>query len=1027
MESRSLNFTPLPFGRGIQAKARLCFLQMMIRFSPTVAQWLTAAASGAVLSALLSLSADQNGAAPASLTAVVTTLLLATGMAMMRPPHPRWFRPLLAIPIVLAMNIDVVRGAVVDLGWRMGAHAQATATLWAFICLIGLWPTLRIAAPSLRHPLSRSASVALAMGMLLGLTQATTALAAGAMALLLADSAHPYERHHRTSPFVPLLDWSPIAAGLLLSGGWVQLRTTFDPTVSGLIVSSIGFTLGMAWMPRGLARSLTWTGTVAAALVAYHHALPQLGPSLGSFGFNATGGLPRLLWLSLPLAAWGLVCGSIVGRKGLHSFGRIALFSIALLLGPRLVTYGYTAYVAGTLLGVAALLAPTGARRGIAMASLAALVGFHGWLKAPDSAQTRLGIWANSASPQAFAEWRDGINLDARFQHGSTPDGTFVAWRPSDGEDAAITVAIDGLFATTQGNAADAEEFAAHLAAMLSPRKEPTLVLNDPAGNVLRGLAAHPPRVTHVAASVPGPIRAIASVDPVRERLWLQTNHILHPAHGARLLAMSPQPSTIIEVARAPWADSTNSAMSPAHFRTVRDRLAEDGVYALCLHTRWWPDGAPAAVARALAAQFEHVQFWAPPEGVESIILLASAQPFEANRLRSRFPSTKTALESLGFRTAEAILGSALLGTEGVQAWAESATTGSVSHRLNESIFDKPTLHAGALPMWMEKFPEPWASASSTEARQVRSARRALLSMIQAAASGQIDGTFEAAAQLSSEFGDAGQQSLEDLIAPYLRDARQALRRARAEGPESERWNDALRFVTTARMLAPKSALPLTAEGDIALARGDVPKARKKFESALGIDPKHVPALEGLARCARLTNESAQAEQALRDATRHSPRDWRTWHNLAVFFLEQGDPKEAREAIEIAIPLAGDDNVTSLLVLVTVLLAQSEAGAALLRAEQCVTEAPKNGLAWFLRGRAHYELGRWQEAEADFREAVLLDSGLIEARSGIGLVRAILGDTESATNVFRDILQRDPDNSAARENLRRLSAEKGTP
>jgi len=299
--------------------------------------------------------------------------------------------------------------------------------------------------------------------------------------------------------------------------------------------------------------------------------------------------------------------------------------------------------------------------------------------------------------------------------------------------------------------------------------------------------------------------------------------------------------------------------------------------------------------------------------------------------------------------------------------------------------------------------------------------------MIQSAASGAIEGTFAAAAQLSTEFGQAGQQSLEELIAPYLRDARSALELAQMEGPDSERWTDAIRFVTTAKMLAPRSALPLTVEGDIALAKGDVGKANDKFEAALAVDSKHVPALEGLARCARLTNNLPRAEQALRDATRHSPRDWRTWHNLGVFFLETGSPQKARDAIEVAVPLAGPEQTPPLLALTTILLDMKEPGAALLRAEQLVTLSPKNGLAWFLRGRAHYDLNRWNEAESDFREAVLLDSSLVEARSGIGLVRAVLGDNESAANVFRDVLKRDPDNAAARENLRRLSAEQGAP
>ena len=998
----------------------------MFRLPPSVAQWVTAVSVGALFSAMLRVSTQESGAAPAALASTAAALVVLAAVAIRRPAAPAWHRPLLGLPVVLHLNAESIRGALVDFGWAQSLPTQIVSTAWGTLWLLALWPTARIAATGLRRPLSGASSIAWAVGLVAGTTHTEAAIGLAAVGLLVADSVHPYEKQPRSGDSPQGWHWANGAAGLLLVGGWVQLRTVFDPTVFGLVVTAAGFALGMAWMPRMLSRNIAWAGTVTATLVAFHHGLSVAAPQLASLGFNNALGWPPLLWLSLPLAAWGVLCGSLVSRTGVRSPVGLGLLAIGGLVGPSALTYSNSAVVAGVLLGVAALIAPTALRRGVAMTALAALVGFHGWLPSPDGAQMRQGIWANSSSPRAFAEWRDGVNVDERFQHGSTPDGTFVAWAAESGDDDA-TVVVDGLRASTVGNEAAAEEFTAHLAAFLSPRKEPTLVLNDPAGNALRGLAAHPDRITHVAASAAGAIRAIASVDPVRHRLWLQTHHILHPAHGARLLAMAETPSTIIEISRAPWADGTNAELNAEHIEAVKRRLASDGLYALCMHTRWWPEGGPASVALALAGNFEHVQLWLPPEGVDSLILLGSNQPLEPNQLRARFASATTALESLGFRTAEAILGSVLLGTEGVKSWSQQAAQTVETNRLNGAIFDKPILHAGAIPGWMEQHPEPWSEGSSPEARQVRSARRALLAMIQSAASGQIDGTFEAASQLSSEFGDAGQQSLEDLIAPYLRDARQAMTRARSEGSDSEHWNDAFRFVTTARMLAPKSALPLTVEGDIALARGDVPKARQKFESALAIDAQHVPALEGLARCARLSNDAVQAEQALRDATRHSPRDWRTWHNLGVFFLEQGDIAKARDAIELAIPLSGEDKVASLLVLVTILLDLNESGAALLRAEQCVTLAPKNGLAWYLRGRAHYELGRWQEAEADFREAVLLDAGLIEARSGIGLVRAVLGDSESATNVFRDILQRDPDNSAARENLRRLSASQGSP
>ncbi len=126
------------------------------------------------------------------------------------------------------------------------------------------------------------------------------------------------------------------------------------------------------------------------------------------------------------------------------------------------------------------------------------------------------------------------------------------------------------------------------------------------------------------------------------------------------------------------------------------------------------------------------------------------------------------------------------------------------------------------------------------------------------------------------------------------------------------------------------------------------------------------------------------------------------------------------EAIQTAAGLAPADEVAPLLVLTKILLRRGEAGAALLRAEQCTQLAPKNGLSWYLRGRAHYALNRFKEAERDFRKAVLTDSDLLEARGGIGMVRAVLGDPTAATAAFKEVLNRDPNNSAARENLRRL-------
>jgi Flp pilus assembly protein TadD len=221
-------------------------------------------------------------------------------------------------------------------------------------------------------------------------------------------------------------------------------------------------------------------------------------------------------------------------------------------------------------------------------------------------------------------------------------------------------------------------------------------------------------------------------------------------------------------------------------------------------------------------------------------------------------------------------------------------------------------------------------------------------------------------------------------------------------------------------MLAPKSHIPATLLGDIALAKGLAPKALEQYQFALSADPTHIPALEGLAKWARLTGDSTKAEQALRSGTRHGPRNWRTWHNLGVFFMEENRVAEALDSLETALGLAPLGEPAPLIALITAQLRDGQSGAALLRAEQLTKTAPEKAMAWFLRGRSHYDLNRLNEAEEDFRKAVLIDPDLIEARSGIGLVRATQGDTDSAVRIFRDVLKRDPDNLAARENLRRL-------
>jgi tetratricopeptide (TPR) repeat protein len=994
---------------------------MFVRPNLQIAQWLSASAVGATVSLLLRETSGMGGAAPGHLLSVILGGVIIFGIARSMPPPGAHWRFGLIFPVFAFLGSGPMGQAASTFLRTQTGTTVLVPVLAAATWVVCLWPSARIAATATRSNPGRLSPLAFAAGIWAGTFEPLLVMAAVACALFISDLVHPTERGHtrHKQRSVGQLAWVPLLVGMWMSGGWVQLRTVLDPSVMGLIVVLAGIGIGRTVAPTWAAGSTLWLGLLAALLWGSHHIIPTGAPQLAAAGMNGLGGVHPTLWLALPLFFWGMCTSIVLPSQPWNKAWPWVLLATGIGLGPSLFTHTSTPWIAVGSLGLAALFSSAGISRTVGLAAGIGLVLFEGWVPSPDAGQSRIGVWAAAHSPRALAHWTAAPSGMARVQHGSTPKGTFVTWN-DDSDDGGLRIAVDGHIRSTQGKAAQAEEMAGHLSALLSHGKEPVLLLNDQAGNVLRGISAHPDRIVQVAAASPASLRSIAALDPIRKRLWLEPNHPLYPEHGSALLRRMPKVPTIVEVSSAPWADSANGAMNSDHIRTIRAHLQDDGMYVMAMHLRWWPDGGPASIASALLEEFAHVQAWLPPQGVDTLIFIASDTAPAFLQLKNRFAHAATALGSLGFTTAESLAGSAVLGTSGVTAWAGAAAKPTPADRLPTAVFERPTLHLGSFPGWMNEHPKPWVDGASVQVQQTRLARKSILEMLHSAATGHIEGAFEAAKRLSTDYGALGRTALEAIIAPHLKDGRTALRAASAAGPASTAWDNATRFATTARMLAPKSALPRTLQGDIAIAQGHVPKALEHYNSALAIEPAHIPALEGLARVARLLNEPVRAEQALRDATRHAPRSWRAWHNLGVFQLEQGNPGEALKAVEVATGLAPKGEVTPFLVLTQALLALDQNGAALLRSEQCVGMAPDNGIAWFLRGRAHYALGRWTEAETDFQKAVLTDSDLIEARSGIGLVRAILGDTLGATKVFRDILKRDPDNSAARENLRRL-------
>ena len=944
-------------------------------------------------------------------------------------PSSRWRLALIVLPILIAnfgLGLELLsQGLHRSIGSTAAVPVIAKAVIG-----IAAFPAVLIGFTALRAARGASAPLLFILGLFLahGLGSPAVICTIACAGLLLADTvAEPERGWHSNSRLLSSSDSVfTLVGGLLLSSAWVHFRSTFDPTTFGATAVLVGALFSRALVPGTRRPPLVGIALIGGVVWLSMGWMDSIAPRLASWGFNQTSGpIPPTLWLALPFASLGLVLGPFI-RCDANRPSPWLFLAGGLWLGPSVLTESTMIWWSITIAAIGVLVANRFSHQLLSIGVLLGLLGSESVTERTGSATTQTGIWSQTNSARALALWADPPNSLQPGLTAITPSGTIATW--TDGQIAPhLASTLDGLTRSNRGNLAQGEEMAGHLAALLATNQESVLILGDELGNGLRGLAAHPLRIAQISAPFPISTRFLGSVDEVRRKLWIAPAHPLFPEHPASLLHRAAPVGAVVEISHTPWADGADIRWDRQHVQDVKARLTSDGLYVLCAHLRFWPEKTAAAIGSNLVAQFKHVQVWTPPEGADSLLFVASDKEISYEALAKRFPDGRIGLESMGFTSAETIAGSALLGTSGVAAWGETATGLPPKGRLNSTIFEKPVLHVGPIAPWMEEHPNPWMGEVPTGVTEVRNARKLLIELFQKASHGQLQDAFSAARKLSADHGAIGQTAVANLIEPYLNDARKAISKARRDGQNSKHWNDALRFATTAKMLAPKHASTHSLLGELALGQGQLEQAWNHFTKALEVQPSHVPALDGLAQCARLEKDSVKAEQALRDATRHAPRDWRAWHNLAVFHLESNNTTRAMEAIQTAAGLAPADEVTPLLVLTKTLLRRGEAGAALLRAEQCTQMAPKNGLSWYLRGRAHYDLNRFNEAENDFRKAVLTDSDLIEARGGIGLVRAVVGDPTAATAAFKEVLNRDPNNSAARENLRRLQLIAPTP
>ena len=260
------------------------------------------------------------------------------------------------------------------------------------------------------------------------------------------------------------------------------------------------------------------------------------------------------------------------------------------------------------------------------------------------------------------------------------------------------------------------------------------------------------------------------------------------------------------------------------------------------------------------------------------------------------------------------------------------------------------------------------------------------------------------------------------MIAPYLENARKALEIARSQGGVTTALDRAQTELSAALLLNPNSAPAHALLGEVQLLQGRLSAANENFQKALRIQPGSRDPLLGLSSIAIQRKDYPAAETHLREVVTANPKDWLANYNLGAFLFERGLTDEAEETLRKAIKLNDGQQSAPNTALAQLYLSRGEATAALMEGHRAIG-IEKNAMNAYVLGKAYFEVEQPDSAAQYFQRAILADPSFWQARAGMGLIFVESGDWRRCIESFEKVLELEPGNEAAMQNLDHCSSQ----
>ena len=949
-----------------------------------------AAAAGAAVHPLV----DLQGARPAALAGALAAAALGAGAGTLLPGE------------------RLLRGR-----WGLGPLIAA-ASAAACVAGAGLPPP----GPALLAGLA-GASWALACGGAgspAGALLAAAALIAGARwpaaglsGALLAAAARS-RRGVDSSPgrrggLLPALEAAAVIAGaaLLIVGAWSAGRASLDPTPGGLIVAGAASLIaaGLAAPLAPKAASALWPALGTAALLT-PALLGQL-PSLAARQLFPLAGAadPRALIAAMG-AALVLPGALVLGLAWPRAAGRGPAPALAALAagtwagvdsGPALWSWSlWLALAAGAI----ALLRPGRIPRrllglGLAGAAVAARTAPLPWpevgllsgltyqlrdSRAPD----RASKLAASLTPLSGGWGPGGAALIQRDEH-----SRLLLW-------------LDGLPVNLEGRAADSERFAGHLAALLAGGGERALAIGDDLGLASGALLAQGFEQIELAVPDVEALRALVALSPELEDEQLRpaVRHIRGSGEGP--LRWGPPLDALVEVARTPWPDAHQGLPGPSRLARRARALKPDGVYVLVVPSIWLETEQLRGLLADFTEAFPAAWAFLPPSGADQLLLAGWTAPrtLPWAALTEVLQRGRDGLAALDIRSELDLADRALVGREGLVALAGAARARSLW--LGATLHRLPRMN---LPLLLPEVDSPAelfevGGADAERLAQRAENNRSFLELLSAASAGKLDAVFEKGRALSERPG--GSRAVGSVIDSSLERARDAIARARREGPSSPEWTRAIQELQAALLIAPRSAAALTLMAQCHLEQHNLSRAMEYFERALGEDPAELEALLGMGRVAVERGDLQAAETWFHRAAERHPESWLAAYQLGALLHQTRRLEEAELQFKKASKL-GPDQYLPHLALGQLYIELGRGTQVVIQGDMAVA-IEENADTLLLLGRGYMMVDQLDAAERYLTEAILKRGTLWQARALLCPLYIEKGDFQSAATFARDAL-----------------------